>query len=471
MSEALHDLLHDHIDGARWFGGKGREFEVGGVRRIPLRVTDTADTADPEGPEVAVVLVEIAYADGAREVYQVALASYAEPQGRLEHALIGEYEGRHLYDAVHDRFAMAAWLEAFAGQPSGPGLDFRRVGDPELDTDVHSTLLSAEQSNSSVAFGEDSLLKLFRRITPGVNPDIEILHALTEAGSEHVAALYGWVEVPGSSSGEVLHLGMLQQFLRTASDGWELALASVRNLYMEADLYAGEVGGDFAAEAHRLGIAVAEIHQQLRASFPTGTLDSKATVRAMRDRLDDAIRIVPELAGHASALATILDAAREAQTGEDRQSIQRVHGDLHLGQTLRTSLGWKLVDFEGEPAKPLAERRRSDSPWRDVAGMLRSFDYAARIVQRDLRTTAEGGVKESAQIDYRAEEWVARNSEAFLAGYAETRGRPLTGEEERLIDAYVADKAIYETVYETRNRPAWQEIPLAAIERLTEVTP
>ncbi len=459
-SPELPDLLHEHIGSARWFGGKGRDFEVGDVRRIPLR---SGRTGEPEDPDVTVMLVEVAYEDGAGDVYQVAVASYAAPQDRIEHALIGEHEDRHLYDAVHDRFAMAAWLEAFAGADAEPGLAFRRVGRPELDTEVHSTLLSAEQSNSSVAFGEDSLLKFFRRVTPGINPDIEILHALTDAGSSHVAALYGWVELPGDSSAEVVHLGMLQQFLRTASDGWELALASVRNLYMEADLYAGEVGGDFAGEAHRLGVAVAEIHDQLRASFPTGQLDAVATTKAMHERLDAAVEIVPELAARTPALGAIMDAVRDC--GGDAQRAQRVHGDLHLGQTLRTSLGWKLVDFEGEPAKPLAERRRPDSPWRDVAGMLRSFDYAARIVERDLaEPSAEG-----AQIGYRAEEWVARNSEAFLTGYAEVLGRPLTGQEETLIAAYVVDKAIYETVYEARNRPGWQDIPLAAIQRLTEV--
>ncbi|MFL6160484.1 MAG: hypothetical protein ACJ72D_30710, partial [Marmoricola sp.] len=142
---------------------------------------------------------------------------------------------------------------------------------------------------------------------------------------------------------------------------------------------------------------------------------------------------------------------------------QRIHGDLHLGQTLRTSLGWKLVDFEGEPAKDLAERRRPDSPWRDVAGMIRSFDYAASAVARDL-----GAGEDAAQIAYRAGEWTAHNTHAFLTGYTEERGHPLTPGEETLLAAYVADKAIYEVVYEARNRPGWRSIPLAALGRLSE---
>jgi maltokinase len=250
---------------------------------------------------------------------------------------------------------------------------------------------------------------------------------------------------------------MLQQFLRTATEGWAFALASVRNLFAEADLHPDEVGGDFAAEAHRLGVAVAEVHAVLREEFPTGPLDPAATAAAMHARLDQTIETVPEV-------ADVADAAREAfdrlasTTGP--ATAQRVHGDLHLGQTLRTSRGWKLVDFEGEPAKPLAERVLPDSPWRDVAGMLRSFDYAARTVQRDLDLDEDG----DSQIAYRGTEWVARNREAFLAGYAEAT-RPLTDDDLAMVAAYELDKAVYEVGYEARNRPAWLAIPLAALAR------
>ncbi|HET7350949.1 MAG TPA: hypothetical protein VFJ28_08420, partial [Marmoricola sp.] len=134
----------------------------------------------------------------------------------------------------------------------------------------------------------------------------------------------------------------------------------------------------------------------------------------------------------------------------------------HLGQTLRTSLGWKLVDFEGEPAKPLAERRLPDSPWRDVAGMLRSFDYAAQSVVKDMHSREEPG----SQVTYRATEWVQRNRQAFLDGYVEARGEALTESERALVDAYEADKAVYEVVYEARNRPTWLDIPMSAIERI-----
>jgi len=391
---------------------------------------------------------------------------YTDPEHRLDHAFVGWWEDPdvgwvHAYDAVHDREAMAAYLRAFAYPPDGP-VEFHRLPDTDVDPTAPSTLFTGEQSNSSVAFGEHALLKLFRRVTPGTNPDIEIHRTLTLAGSDNVAALLGWIscEVSGSTGeGGVLQLAMLQQFLRTASDGWELALTSVRNLFAEADLYADEVGGDFAGEAQRLGEAVGHIHQLLAEHFPTAertASDHAELAAAMARRLEAAVEVVPGLADHASALRDLFTAVGEIGSGP----IQRVHGDLHLGQTLRTSKGWKIVDFEGEPAKPLAERVLLDSPWRDVAGILRSFDYAPRVA---AMTADVGGEDEREQRAFRAAEWSARNQAAFLDAYA---GRDLTDDEHTLLAAYVADKAVYECVYEARNRPSWLPIPMAALEAL-----
>jgi maltokinase len=511
------------IEGARWFGGKGRDGVVTDVRRLGM--------VAEHGPRVVVDLAEVTYPDGDVEVYQVPLALYTDPQHRLDHAFVGWWEDpevgwTHAYDAVHDREAMAAYLRAFAYPPDGP-LTFHRLPGEPLDPSAHSTPFTGEQSNSSVAFGEQALLKVFRRVTPGVNPDIEIHDVLTRAGSDNVAALYGWIEArdfeaggfetgarapssttgapgarapssttgapgarapssttgvpgagghssttgapgagapssttggqpPSTTGGGPLQLGMLQQFLRTASDGWELALTSVRNLFAEADLYADEVGGDFAGEAQRLGEAVSRIHALLAEHFPTvqrTAADHRSLADAMTARLEAALPVVPELEPHADHLRGLFAAV--ATIGED--TAQRVHGDLHLGQTLRTAKGWKIVDFEGEPAKPLSERVAPDSPWRDVAGMLRSFDYAPRVAQMTAAATGDDG---SEQRAYRAAEWSARNQAAFLEAYA---GRALTGDEQTLLTAYVADKAVYECVYEARNRPTWLSIPMAAL--------
>jgi maltokinase len=435
--------LASFLSEARWFSGKGRAFEVGDVRELGLGLT----------------LVDVRYDDGGVEVYQVPLASYDEPQERLSHAFVGAWDGAYFYDAAHDREAADRWLLAFdsAGHRAdrvegADGVRFHRLPGHDLDLEAHSTLFSGEQSNSSLAFGEDSLLKLFRRITPGLNPDVEIHRALTEAGSTHVAHLYGWIEADGGD--EPLQLGMLQQFLRTSTEGWSLALGSVRVLFSEGVVDAEDMGGDFASEAQLLGTAVAEVHQVLREQFGSSVRDAADLAAWMHRRLDETIRAVPEVAAYADHARETYE--RLAQLG--RVETQRVHGDLHLGQTLRTSLGWKLVDFEGEPAKPLRERRAPDSRWRDVAGMLRSFDYAAHTVDRDLLVDDEA----RAQIGLRAAEWTARNRDAFRQGYVEASA-PMGETEQVLLAAYETDKAVYEVAYEARNRPSWVDIPLSAL--------
>ncbi|HET7386096.1 MAG TPA: hypothetical protein VFJ19_05450 [Nocardioidaceae bacterium] len=505
MSDSV-TALEEFLGSARWFGGKDRDFRVVDVRRAGTLGASPPTDEPVETPVVGIELVTVGYEEGASETYQVPLAYYDEPQERIAHAFVGAWEDPALglgspqvvaYDALHDRAATALWLRAFASADTVGDLVFHRVPGHDLDLETHSTLFSGEQSNSSVMFGEDSLMKLFRKLTPGRNPDIDVHHALTRAGSEHVAALYGWLELAPpeveepeveepeveerrSEAGERLetskptaadpaqpyHLAMLQQFLRTASDGWDIALASVRDLFAEADLHAAEVGGDFAAEAERLGKATAEVHDALREAFPSGSWkggELETLADWMRSRLDEAVQVVPELADHVSGLRATYDQVARL-TGP--VVVQRVHGDFHLGQTLRTVLGWKIVDFEGEPAKPLAERVRPDSVWRDVAGMLRSMDYAAHAVEADVHADEE----HHAQIAYRAAEWVERNQQAYLHGYVGASDLTVSGElsdrHRLLLRAYEADKAVYEAVYEARNRPSWLPIPLGAIARL-----
>jgi maltokinase len=465
---AVLEALAAYIAHARWFGGKGRDMHVVDVRRLGW-----IDPSPAEGtPHTRIELATLGYGDSdATETYQVPLAYYAEAQDRLEHAHVGTWTddelGRvHAYDALHDRLATHQWLEAFARDHRDAEMVFHRLEGHDLDLDVHSSLFSGEQSNSSVRFGEDSLMKVFRKVTPGRNPDVEIHEALTRAGNEHVAALFGWLETPAHGSEEPFELAMLQQLLRTATDGWDMALASVRDLFAEADLHADEVGGDFASEAHRLGIATAEVHDALAQAFPTATwgpAELGELTAAMGRRLDEAVSVVPELEPHRDGLRGLFDAVAAL---EEPVPVQRVHADFHLGQTLRTVRGWKIVDFEGEPAKPLHERILPDSPWRDVAGMLRSFDYAAHVVEADVE--ARDG--EDDQIAYRAQEWSERNRGSFMAGYIEassgTTSQGLSEAQWTLLHAYEADKAVYETVYEKRNRPTWITIPLAAVVRL-----
>jgi maltokinase len=241
-----------------------------------------------------------------------------------------------------------------------------------------------------------------------------------------------------------------------AAEGWAMATASVRDLMAEADLHAEEVGGDFAGEAHRLGNAVATVHADLGRALGVRTANADA-LAAITDRmhrkLDVTARIVKELRPFVPALRAAFDEAR----GEDTPvTIQHIHGDLHLGQTLRTTATWLLIDFEGEPAASAEERVLPAPPLRDVAGMLRSFDYAAH--QMLLGQPADR------QLEFRAAEWARRNRDAFCTGYAEVSPDPR--ESTALLRAFELEKAVYEIAYEHDNRPDWLPIPLAAVETL-----
>lgn len=449
-----HQQRTAYLADQRWFAGKGREFEVTDVRVVAELPRPDASA---DGPQVRIELVDVAYSSGIpeRETYQMPVSAYGAPQEHLGHALIRHGDGEWTYDAPHDHAAMAALRDAFTAGLTTAGVTFHRTGGHELDPQSRSSFFTGEQSNSSVIFGEDAILKIYRKVHDGPNPDIELHRALTEAGSTHVAALYGWIR--DTSGGAERDLAMLQQFLRTASDGWEAALTSARNLLTTQDPLPEQAGGDFGAEAYRLGEAVAEVHAMLADDLGTGTVDARAVADQMRARLDAAVEAVADLDRFREGVDAVF--ARLADLGE--VTCQRIHGDLHLGQTLRTSLGWKLVDFEGEPAKPLADRVLPDSAWRDVAGMVRSFDYAAAASARDLEAVdPEAGAR-------RARAWVDHNVEAFLDGYTAARGVPLSDAEEALLDAYAADKAVYEAGYEARNRPDWLPIPITALERMT----
>jgi len=461
-ADELSQLLETWLPGQRWFAGKGRALQVAGVHRL--------GTLTERPYPSSVWLVRVRYADGGTEVYQVPLVARPEPTDSLTHVLVGvtDVAGRPLvwwYDALHDKEVTDAWLRHIEAEREDTALSFRRgPGVDTLPLSSPSLVLTAEQSNTSLVFGDVAILKVFRRVAPGVNPDIEVHEALGRlpGGGRHIARLFGHVAARwDTEDGRWAEgsLAMLQEFLRTASDGWDLAKISVRDLYAEGDLHPEEVGGDFAGEAYRLGVATAEIHADLARALPTAVLDRDDVARlaeAMRCRLDSAVSSVPELAEHAPRLRATYDALEKHEASIP---VQRIHGDYHLGQVLRTSRRWVVLDFEGEPAKPLAERVALDSPLRDVAGMVRSFEYAARHLLADYPYEP--------QLTRRADEWAVRNRSAFCDGYAEVTGHD-PREDSLLLRAYETDKAVYEAVYEARNRPSWLAIPLASLARLTE---
>ncbi len=266
-------------------------------------------------------------------------------------------------------------------------------------------------------------MKVFRKITPGANPDISIHEVLTRAGSEHVAALYGWLETPSiTTEGEPARPDPAPRDAPAVPAHRHRRLgpgaSSVRNLFAEADLHADEVGGDFAAEAARLGEALAETHAVLARALPGRGPPRRGGPARWPPRCTSGSTprstVVPELAPYAEDLRRAYDALGAL----DGIRVQQIHGDLHLGQTLRTIRGWKIVDFEGEPAKELAERILPDSPWRDVAGMLRSLDYAPRVVER---TWGDGLDEGADQRAYRADEWSAAQPQRLPRGVRRAR--------------------------------------------------
>jgi maltokinase len=445
----MSELLREWLPRQRWFGGKGRE--IASVTETAAALLRDAD------PKVRLVVVRVDYADGAAEDYQLLLGSSQQAvDQRLEHAVIGDEEGALLYDAVHDPVASGLLLQHLAAADRVGGLVFQRAAD--IDPTLPGRVMSAEQSNTSLIYGDTLILKLFRRLQPGANPDIEVTKALADAGSTHVAAPLAWFD--GTVDDESTTLGLLQPFLKNSADGWSMATASVRDLFAEGDLHADEVGGDFAGESERLGQATGEVHRLMASSLPSalaGPEESRQTAQQLHERLDAALVVVPELGAHAEGLREVYDQIAERTAPVP---VQRVHGDYHLGQVLRTQEGWVLLDFEGEPARPLAERRALMSPLRDVAGMLRSFDYAARYLLAES--------PEQRHLAYRAAEWAERNREAFCDGYARAAGAD-PRDEAALLRAFELDKAVYEVVYEARNRPTWLDIPLGSIARLVGV--
>jgi maltokinase len=452
-SAQLTELLAPWVPHQRWFGGKGRD-----VTRLEAHASDPIGAPSADAPaSILPVFVDVEYADGDLDRYQVPLSVRAQPWEDLAHAYLGELEGEHLYDAPHDPDAANVLLDAIRGEAAAGDVTFHRI--TEFTDHLRSRLVGAEQSNTSIVYGEELILKVFRRVAPGLNPDLELTRTLQDAGSTHVAPVRGWIE--RDTEPEATTLAVLQEFVPSASEGWALAQASVRDLFAEADLHADEVGGDFAAESHRLGAATAEVHALLAQALPTASAGADAVQSAtalMHQRLDRATGEVPELMAFAPLLHAAYDGLASVLEDGEAPLLQRIHGDFHLGQVLRTDHGWLILDFEGEPARPLAERRALASPLRDVAGMLRSYEYAARSQLADHLSGNPG-------LEYRAGEWADRNRGAFCDGYAEVAGRD-PRDDMTLLRAFELDKAVYEVVYEARHRPTWLNIPLGSIARL-----
>ncbi len=496
-------LLREWLPRQRWFAGKGRP--VSAV--VPTGITALPGSA-PGDPLLLHLLLDVTQTgtDGSSEtdVYQLLLGARSgadrpeqDPEAQRA-ALVGRIsggpnDGLLIYDAAYDDALTQRLLRLLADSgPKGTQVgplrfsnldgdgDGRAVGlgGPDSLSTRPSRVGTAEQSNTSIVFGNSAILKLFRRVGPGLNPDLELSLALSRAGSTRVPSTLAWYEgeLPPPAPGlepapepepEPATLGLLQRYLHGGRDGWEFALAHVQRLRTAPALRTrpiDQITGNFSAESFLLGRCTAEIHLTLAEVLPVTVLapaDIEALATTMARRLDAAALVVPALAPYRSALHLVFQSLADSARDGRRLQAQRIHGDLHLGQSMRTGRGWVLLDFEGEPAKSLAERRRPQPAVRDVAAILRSFDYAAAHLLSEL---SPGDPQRGPLADLAAT-WALRNREAFCAGYAAAGAEDPTADLV-LLHALETDKAVYEVVYEARNRPGWLPIPLSAIARL-----
>ena len=433
----------------RWYTAKGRT--------PSLRLVASWDLPAPDGVRVRTFLVSD---EGSLPpvLYQVPVVARATATVQLhDDHLIGSPEpGTTLIDGAHD----PAFAEALLGLVTRGGevkgsrtvvTGTAAAHGPRVGASMAASVLRGEQSNTSLIYRSDDgappvICKLFRQVQPGRNPDIELQTALADAGSPYVPRAVGWMDAEWpdqvTAGGTVAgSLAFAQEFLPDVEDAWRVALASAA-----AD-------DDFTARARDLGAATADVHRALARLFPTADAaadDRSAIVRSWQRRLDTAIAEVSSLAVHRKAIEQVYARASDAQW----PALQRVHGDYHLGQVILVpGRGWVLLDFEGEPLRPMAERVKPDLALRDVAGMLRSFDYVAGSIRLDQPARSADSVRA----------WARASRAAFLAGYQDVAQEPVAGP---LLDALELDKAVYEVTYESRNRPTWISIPLRAIERL-----
>lgn len=478
---SIADTLRTMLPEQRWFAGKG--LPVHGVALVRATVLSGTD------PQLVHAVVEVDQGEPRRDRYQLLLGVRSDLPENLGHAWVAPLGERAVYQAVHDPELTTALLTLLAEGAQVDGIRFATEPGVTLDTGLRSRPVAAEQSNTSLVYGQTYILKLFRKLDAGSSPDVELHRALAAVGCQHIAQPLGSIEgeLGGAFGSDIstvrdindepaenrVSYGFLTEYLRGVADGWAMATASVRDLLAE-DLLSNsvsgsltrphpeDVGGDFAAEAHRLGHAVATVHTDLATATgsspaPAGYLDNVAD--RMHRRLDTALTQLPELAPYEVELRSSFNTIRGLP---GPVHIQRVHGDLHLGQVLRSVTGWVLIDFEGEPMAPLAERVAPTSPLRDVAAMLRSIDYAAHHLAAHHTPLSE---IDSEQRGAMALEWAKRNQDAFCDGYAQISPDPR--EQAVLLRAFELDKAVYEVGYEHHNRPHWRPIPLAAIARLT----
>lgn len=459
MIDARH--LIDLLPAQRWFGGKGRTIES-------VTVVDEA-TVDDGRPALVFCIARVEFATGRSQLYNVPLLVHED--GGVQDAL----EDVERLRVIGTLMTQGETVKGASGMFhfGGPGLDPRS---PPGARSIRAA--GVEQTNSSLILDEAVIVKLFRRVEPGPNPDLELVRLLTSEGYDGVPTHVGEVLYEGQIDGDDIEidLGVAQRFVADAREGWVETLSQLHALLDAAD-DSEDVAEAVASRAAknlddlaRLGEALASLHVVLAREELDPAIGAEAVTeydvagwaqrvrRSLRRLLDagesELEPLVPAIERRSSDLAALTNVGLKA----------RVHGDLHLGQVLATPRGWLILDFEGEPARPLVERRTKQSPLVDVAGMLRSFNYAASAVLFDR---SEPDSEEWRRLEPWSRAWEEAARQRFFQSYlrASHEGRFLPEREALavMLGVFELDKALYELGYERAHRPQWRRIPLHGI--------
>jgi maltose alpha-D-glucosyltransferase/alpha-amylase len=527
FGKSLPPILPDFLAQRRWFGSKARviqSVEVSDV--VPLVSND---------PLVYLFLIHIEYATGLGEMYALPLTLAAvdeeqSPGGEPAPSLRINRESSSgkivLYDALSNQPFLTFLLGAISRGDRFPGVrgEVRAVSGAALRSiwepsqgPLAPSLMKAEQSNSSVVYANRLVLKLFRRLEEGLNPDLEIGSFLTERTEfRNVPLLAGHLEYV-SNEGERITLGILQGYIPNHGDAWQYTLKALAAYYEQAQSAAGtrlgklphapilalaerEVPpdakqriGSYLESARLLGVRTAQLHVALSTSrdqpaFAPEPFTGANQRELVKSALDLIARTFQSLRRQSERLSQGVreEASKVVKLEEGlRQRVHllegfkisamrtRIHGDYHLGQVLFTGDDFVIIDFEGEPARPLSERRNKNSPLQDVAGMLRSFHYAAYAPLLGEITGPQVTQERLNALDVWAQYWQTWVSTTFLKSYLRTSGSacfvPQSREELAvLLDAFVITKAVYELGYELNNRPSWLRIPLQSVSKLVD---
>jgi len=526
FGKSLPPILPDFLAQRRWFGGKARVIQSVEVSDVVLLLSTD--------PEVYLFLIHIEYATGLGETYalplRLAMDEEQSPGGELAPSPRISWESSSgkivLYDALSNQPFLTFLLEAVArgdrftgvrGEVRAvPAAALRSMWEPSQGP-LAPSLMKGEQSNSSVVYAKRLVLKLFRRLEEGLNPDLEIGSFLTEKTEfRNVPILAGHLEYFGND-GKQITLGILQSYVPNRGDAWQYTLKALATYYEQAQSAAGiRLGklphapilaladwdvpsdakqgiGSYLESARLLGVRTAQLHIALSATqdqpafapepftgahqreLVKSTLDLIArTFQSLRQQREGLPQGVREEASKVLKLEERLRQRVSLLEGFKISAMRtRIHGDYNLGQVLFTGDDFVIIDFEGEPARPLLERRSKNSPLQDVAGMLRSFHYAAYAPLLAEISGREVTQERLTSLDFRAQYWQTWVSATFLNAYLRTSGSasspPQSCEELAvLLDAYVITKAVYELGYELNNRPHWLWIPLQGISNLLD---